>query len=142
MARMTGQQALVEMLRAEGVRYVFGNPGTTELPFLDALQDAPDIQYVTTLFEGGGGGNGGRVRPDYAASFVYELPHLGGGVQQHRRDVQLVARRDADGDNGGADCGGVTAPQPDALLQHGQRDAGVHEVGGGGDDAEGRTRDS
>ena len=52
MPRMTGQQALVEMLRAEGVRYVFGNPGTTELPFLDALQDAPDIQYVTSLFEG------------------------------------------------------------------------------------------
>ena len=52
MARMTGQRALVEMLRAEGVRYVFGNPGTTELPFLDALQDAPDIQYVTSLFEG------------------------------------------------------------------------------------------
>ena len=51
-ARMTGQRALVEMLRAEGVRYVFGNPGTTELPFLDALQDAPDIQYVTSLFEG------------------------------------------------------------------------------------------
>ncbi len=52
MPRMTGQRALVEMLRAEGVRYVFGNPGTTELPFLDALQDAPDIQYVTSLFEG------------------------------------------------------------------------------------------
>ncbi len=52
MPRMTGQQALVEMLRAEGVKYVFGNPGTTELPFLDALQDAPDIQYVTSLFEG------------------------------------------------------------------------------------------
>ncbi len=32
MPRMTGKQALVEMLRAEGVKYVFGNPGTTELP--------------------------------------------------------------------------------------------------------------
>ncbi len=40
------------MLRAEGVSHVFGNPGTTELPFLDALQDAGDIQYVNTLFEG------------------------------------------------------------------------------------------
>ena len=52
MVRMTGQRALVEMLRAEGVKYVFGNPGTTELPFLDALQDAPDVQYINTLFEG------------------------------------------------------------------------------------------
>ena len=46
MARMTGARALVEMLRAEGVKYVFGNPGTTELPFLDALQDAKDVQYI------------------------------------------------------------------------------------------------
>ena len=52
MTRMTGKRALVEMLRAEGVKYVFGNPGTTELPLMDALQDAPDVQYVTTLFEG------------------------------------------------------------------------------------------
>ena len=52
MARMTGKRALVEMLRAEGVKYVFGNPGTTELPFIDALQDARDIQYINTLFEG------------------------------------------------------------------------------------------
>lgn len=52
MVRMTGAQALVEMLRAEGVKYVFGNPGTTELPFLDALQDTKDIQYINALFEG------------------------------------------------------------------------------------------
>jgi benzoylformate decarboxylase len=52
MPRMTGKQALVETLRAEGVRYVFGNPGTTELPVLDALQDSKDVQYITTLFEG------------------------------------------------------------------------------------------
>ena len=49
MPRMTGKQAMIEMLRAEGVKYVFGNPGTTELPLLDSLQDAPDIQYVTSL---------------------------------------------------------------------------------------------
>src|SRR5467141_2498865 len=27
---------LMEILRSAGVRYLFGNPGTTELPFLDA----------------------------------------------------------------------------------------------------------
>jgi benzoylformate decarboxylase len=31
---------LMEILRAAGVRYLFGNPGTTELPFLDALPDS------------------------------------------------------------------------------------------------------
>ena len=43
MVRMMGKNAMVEMLRLEGVEYVFANPGTTELPFIDALQDAPDI---------------------------------------------------------------------------------------------------
>jgi benzoylformate decarboxylase len=43
--------ALLRILRDEGVRHVFGNPGTTELPFLDALVDAPDITYVLGLQE-------------------------------------------------------------------------------------------
>ncbi|MFG1925840.1 thiamine pyrophosphate-binding protein [Cryptosporangium sp. NPDC048952] len=43
--------ALLEILRSEGVQYVFGNPGTTELPLLDALVDAPDLQYVLGLQE-------------------------------------------------------------------------------------------
>ncbi|MDO8751550.1 MAG: thiamine pyrophosphate-binding protein [Dehalococcoidia bacterium] len=51
MVRLTGKQALVEMLRAEGVGVVFGNPGTTEMPLMDALQDAPDIRYILSLQE-------------------------------------------------------------------------------------------
>ncbi|GAA3399191.1 thiamine pyrophosphate-binding protein [Cryptosporangium minutisporangium] len=43
--------ALLEILRSEGVRHVFGNPGTTELPLLDALVDAPDLEYVLGLQE-------------------------------------------------------------------------------------------
>jgi benzoylformate decarboxylase len=43
--------ALLAILRDEGVRHVFGNPGTTELPLLDALVDAPDLQYVLGLQE-------------------------------------------------------------------------------------------
>ena len=49
---MTGGEALVRTLQAEGVRYVFGNPGTTEIPLMDALENVEDIQYVTALFEG------------------------------------------------------------------------------------------
>ena len=30
MAMMTGKDALVRMLKAEGVEYIFGNPGTSE----------------------------------------------------------------------------------------------------------------
>ncbi len=44
--------ALLEILRSEGVDRVFGNPGTTELPFIDALLDAPDLPYVLGLQEG------------------------------------------------------------------------------------------
>jgi benzoylformate decarboxylase len=42
--------ALMSMLRAAGVTHLFGNPGTTELPFLDAL-DGSGLQYVLALQE-------------------------------------------------------------------------------------------
>jgi len=41
---------LMEILRSAGVRYLFGNPGTTELPFLDALPDSR-LEYVLGLHE-------------------------------------------------------------------------------------------
>src|SRR4051794_6442661 len=34
---ISGVKAMIEMLSAAGVRYLFGNPGTTELPLMDAL---------------------------------------------------------------------------------------------------------
>ena len=47
----TGRQIFMDTLMAEGVRYVFGNPGTTELPFIDSLHDYPEIDYVLCLQE-------------------------------------------------------------------------------------------
>ncbi len=47
----TGRYAMVEQLLAEGVRYVFGNPGTTEQAFMDALQDYPQLDYILALQE-------------------------------------------------------------------------------------------
>lgn len=49
--RRRGADLLVEVLRSEGVRYIFGNPGTTELPLIDALTEAPDIAYILALQE-------------------------------------------------------------------------------------------
>jgi benzoylformate decarboxylase len=46
-----GAAVFLEVLRSEGARYIFGNPGTTELPLIDALVDAPDISYVWALQE-------------------------------------------------------------------------------------------
>jgi hypothetical protein len=45
-------EAFLEILRSEGVRRVFGNPGTTELPLLNALGEATDLRYVLGLQEG------------------------------------------------------------------------------------------
>ncbi|MEP6661006.1 MAG: thiamine pyrophosphate-binding protein [Acidimicrobiales bacterium] len=51
MKAKSGRDAVLEVLRTEGVRHVFGNPGSTELPFIDALATAPDIHYVLALQE-------------------------------------------------------------------------------------------
>ena len=46
-----GAEVLLEVLRSEGVEYIFGNPGTTELPLMDALLSTPDIRYILALQE-------------------------------------------------------------------------------------------
>ncbi len=48
---LLAKHAVMEQLLAEGVQYVFGNPGSTELAFMDALQDYPQLQYVMGLHE-------------------------------------------------------------------------------------------
>jgi benzoylformate decarboxylase len=52
MPKLTGRYALMEQLVAEGVTHVFGNPGTTEQGFMDALQDYSQIEYILALHEG------------------------------------------------------------------------------------------
>ncbi|HVQ78264.1 MAG TPA: thiamine pyrophosphate-binding protein, partial [Candidatus Binatia bacterium] len=49
---MTGKRALAEQLTADGVRYVFGNPGTTEQGFMDVLQEYPQLEFILALHEG------------------------------------------------------------------------------------------
>jgi benzoylformate decarboxylase len=46
-----GADALLRMLADAGVRHLFGNPGTTELPLMDALVDEPRIRYILGLQE-------------------------------------------------------------------------------------------
>jgi benzoylformate decarboxylase len=45
------RDVLIDILRDEGITHVFGNPGSTEMPLMDALVDAPDIAYVLGLQE-------------------------------------------------------------------------------------------
>jgi len=49
---MRGKQVFMEGLIAHGVEYIFGNPGTTESPILDALLDYPQLRYIVALHEG------------------------------------------------------------------------------------------
>jgi benzoylformate decarboxylase len=49
---MTGKRAMIEQLLAEGVHRIFGNPGTTEQGFMDALRDYPQMEFMLALHEG------------------------------------------------------------------------------------------
>jgi benzoylformate decarboxylase len=49
--QITGSQAVKEILCREDVEYVFGIPGATEVFFMDALEDCPDIKYILGLHE-------------------------------------------------------------------------------------------
>jgi acetolactate synthase-1/2/3 large subunit len=47
-----GAQALIRTLVDAGVDVCFSNPGTSEMHFVAALDDVPDMRAVLTLFEG------------------------------------------------------------------------------------------
>src|SRR5262249_41745718 len=51
MGQRNGRFAIIEQFLADGIRYMFGNPGTVEQGFLDALEQYPDFQYVLALQE-------------------------------------------------------------------------------------------
>src|SRR6478735_508988 len=51
MTAKTGRFAILEQLLADGMTTMFGNPGTVEQGFLDALGSYPEMRYVTTLQE-------------------------------------------------------------------------------------------
>lgn len=48
---MTGAQLLVEALRREGVKHIFGIPGGANLPIYDALFDATDMTHILVKHE-------------------------------------------------------------------------------------------
>src|SRR6266850_1472945 len=54
MSEVTGGRAVVELLEAEGVRYIFGIVGSTFLDVLDALYDDHSVEYVNVRHEQAG----------------------------------------------------------------------------------------
>src|SRR5689334_4235263 len=51
MSDVTGGRLVVDLLKAEGVRYVFGIVGSTFLDVLDALYDDRSVEYVNVRHE-------------------------------------------------------------------------------------------
>ena len=49
---MRGKQVLMDTLAAHGVEYLFGNPGTTESPIIDALPTIRSSATCVALHEG------------------------------------------------------------------------------------------
>ncbi len=47
----SGCHAIIRQFLADGMTHMFGNPGTVEQGFLDALSDFPDMRYILTLQE-------------------------------------------------------------------------------------------
>lgn len=47
----TGNQKIIEQFLADGMNFMFGNPGTVEQGFLDALSGYQDMKYILTLQE-------------------------------------------------------------------------------------------
>jgi benzoylformate decarboxylase len=51
MAHMSGKAAFLALLKQEGVRFLFGNPGTTELALMDQLAGEHELRYILGLAE-------------------------------------------------------------------------------------------
>jgi benzoylformate decarboxylase len=47
-----GKEAIFEQFLADGITRMFGNPGTVEQGFLDALEQVPGFDYMLALHEG------------------------------------------------------------------------------------------
>jgi acetolactate synthase-1/2/3 large subunit len=51
--KMSGAEYVIDFLRREGTRVVFGIPGGHTIPLTDAMYDQPDMQFIVTRHEGG-----------------------------------------------------------------------------------------
>jgi thiamine pyrophosphate-dependent acetolactate synthase large subunit-like protein len=51
MSNRTGRFAIIEQLLADDIHCMFGNPGTVEEGFLDAIGHYPDFEYIAALQE-------------------------------------------------------------------------------------------
>ena len=80
---MNGANALIRTLVDAGVDVCFANPGTSEMHFVAALDDVPQMRGVLGLFEGvvtGAADGYGRMAGKPAATLLHLGPGLGNGL--------------------------------------------------------------
>src|SRR5450631_3528912 len=80
---MNGAHALLRTLVANGVDTCFTNPGTSEMHFVAALDDVPEMRPVLALFEGvatGAADGYGRMAGRPAATLLHLGPGLANGL--------------------------------------------------------------
>ena len=93
----TGAQALIFTLLDAGVEVCFANPGTSEMHFVAALDDVPEMRGVLCLFEGvvtGAADGYARIAGTPAATLLHLGPGMGNGLANlhnaRRAHVPLV----------------------------------------------------
>lgn len=77
---MNGAESLVKTFLQNGVDTVFANPGTSEMHFVAALDDHPEMRCILCLFEGGTSGSADgyfRMKRDVAATLLHLAPGFG-----------------------------------------------------------------
>jgi acetolactate synthase-1/2/3 large subunit len=80
---MNGAHVLIRTLVANSVDVCFANPGTSEMQFVAALDDVPEMRAVLALFEGvatGAADGYGRMADKPAATLLHLGPGLGNGI--------------------------------------------------------------
>ncbi len=80
---MNGARALIRTLVDAGVDTCFTNPGTSEMHFVAALDDVPEMRGILCLFEGvvtGAADGYARMADKPAATLLHLAPGLGNGL--------------------------------------------------------------
>jgi acetolactate synthase-1/2/3 large subunit len=80
---MNGAESLWQTAIAAGIEVCFANPGTTEMPFVRALDDAPGVRAVLCLFEGvctGAADGYGRMADKPALTLLHLGPGFANGI--------------------------------------------------------------
>jgi len=124
---MNGSQAMVRTLLAGGVDVCFANPGTSEMHFVAALDQATEMRCVLGLFEGvvtGAADGYYRIAGKPAATLLHLGPGLGNGLanlhnakRAHSGIVNIIGQHGLDHLHNNAplhsDIEGVARPMSD-----------------------------